>query len=76
MRSAAQLSLHGGDPVTAAALLSEAAEECARSGAVYWEARSLLLAAPVLTVAGFPARGEVARRRGLRLSPPVPPSPC
>uniref|UniRef100_A0AAU2K5E3 AAA family ATPase n=1 Tax=Streptomyces sp. NBC_00049 TaxID=2903617 RepID=A0AAU2K5E3_9ACTN len=68
LRSAAQLSLHGGDPVTAAALLSEAAEVCARSGAVYWEARSLLLAAPVLTAAGFPARGEVARRRGHRLA--------
>ncbi len=91
MRSAAQLSLHGGDPVTAAALLCEAAEECARSGAVYWEARSLLLAAPALTLARLPARGEVARRRGHRLAtaggahllaglaamagPPAPP-PC
>ncbi|MCX5416129.1 AAA family ATPase [Streptomyces sp. NBC_00059] len=68
MRSAAQLSLHGGDPVTAATLFSEAAEECARSGAVFWEARSLLLAAPVLTAAGLSARGEAARERGRRLA--------
>ncbi|MFC8225938.1 AAA family ATPase [Streptomyces sp. NPDC057287] len=68
MRSAAQLALHGGDPVAAAALLSEAAEECARSGAVFWEARSLLLAAPALTAAGFTARGEAAREEGHRLA--------
>lgn len=68
LRSAAQLALHGGDPVTAAALLSEAVEECARSGAVFWEARSLLLAAPVLTAAGQQARGEAMRERGRRLA--------
>ncbi|MFE5239579.1 MULTISPECIES: ATP-binding protein [unclassified Streptomyces] len=68
LRSAAQLSLHGGDPATAATLLSDAAEECARSGAVFWEARSLLIAAPVLTAAGLPARGEAALERGRRLA--------
>ncbi|MFB8119753.1 AAA family ATPase [Streptomyces sp. NPDC055962] len=68
LRSAAQLALHGGDPVTAATLLSEAVEECARSGAVFWEARSLLLAAPVLAAAGYAARGEAMRERGHRLA--------
>lgn len=68
MRSAAQLSLHGGDPATAAALFSEAADACARSGAVFWQARSLLLGAPALTAAGFGARGAAAREKGHQLA--------
>ncbi|MFE6039256.1 ATP-binding protein [Streptomyces sp. NPDC056452] len=68
LRSAAQLALHGGDPSTAATLLAEAAAECARSGAVFWEARSLLLAAPAMTAAGFGARGAAMWEQGHRLA--------
>ncbi|MET7367839.1 AAA family ATPase [Streptomyces sp. NPDC005566] len=68
MRSAAQLALHDGDPARAATLLSEAAAECARSGAVFWEARSLLLAAPVMTAAGLGARGAAMWEQGHRLA--------
>ncbi|MEU4262894.1 helix-turn-helix transcriptional regulator [Streptomyces argenteolus] len=68
MRSAAQLSLYGGDPATAATLLSDAATECARSGAVFWEARSLLLAAPAMTAAGSGARGAAMWEKGHRLA--------
>lgn len=68
LRSAAQLALHGGDPATAATLLSEAATECARSDAVFWEARSLLLAAPAMTAAGFGARGTAMWDKGHRLA--------
>ncbi|MFE4308060.1 AAA family ATPase [Streptomyces sp. NPDC056891] len=68
MRSTAQLALHHGDAGRAATLLSEAAAECARSGAVFWEARSLLLAAPAMTAAGFGARGEAMWKQGHRLA--------
>ncbi|MER5279162.1 AAA family ATPase [Streptomyces sp. NPDC002809] len=68
MRSAAQLALHEGDPAGAATLLAEAAALCARSGAVFWEARSLLLAAPVMTAAGFGARGAAMWEQGHRLA--------
>ncbi|MFD4690664.1 ATP-binding protein [Streptomyces sp. NPDC058463] len=68
MRSAAQLALHGGDPARAAKLLAEAAAECARSGAVFWEARSLLLAAPAMTAAGFGTRGAAMWEQGHRLA--------
>ncbi|MFE2018400.1 ATP-binding protein [Streptomyces sp. NPDC059499] len=68
MRSAAQLALHGGDPAGAATLLAEAAAECARSGAVFWEARSLLLAAPAMVAAGFAARGAAMWEQGHRLA--------
>ncbi|MFJ5074806.1 AAA family ATPase [Streptomyces sp. NPDC088553] len=68
MRSAAQLALHHGDAGRAATLLSEAATECARSGAVFWEARSLLLAAPAMTAAGYGARGEAMWKQGHRLA--------
>lgn len=68
MRSAAQLALHGGDPARAATLLAEAAAECARSGAVFWEARSLLLAAPAMVAAGFGARGAAMWEQGHRLA--------
>lgn len=68
MRSAAQLALHHGDAERAATLLSEAAAECARSGAVFWEARSLLLAAPVMAAAGFAARGAAMWTQGHRLA--------
>ncbi|MFB8077118.1 AAA family ATPase [Streptomyces sp. NPDC056013] len=68
MRSAAQLAQHQGDVGRAATLLSEAAAECARSGAVFWEARSLLLAAPAMTAAGFGARGEAMWKQGHRLA--------
>lgn len=54
MRSAAQIAQHRGDAGRAATLLAEAAE-CARSGAVFWEARSLPLAAPAMAAAGFEA---------------------
>ncbi|MEU1472908.1 AAA family ATPase [Streptomyces sp. NPDC005761] len=64
MRSAAQLALHHGDPARAATLLSGAVAECARSGAVFWEARSLLLAAPAMVAAGFGARGAAMWERG------------
>ncbi|WP_327713605.1 AAA family ATPase [Streptomyces sp. NBC_00464] len=68
MRSAAQLALHGGDPAGAATLLSEAAALCARAGAAFWEARSLLLAAPVMTAAGLGARGAAMWEQGHRLA--------
>lgn len=68
MRSAAQLALHHDDHARAATLLSGAAAECARSGAVFWEARSLLLAAPVMTAAGFGARGAAMWEQGRRLA--------
>lgn len=68
MRSAAQLALHGGDPAGAATLLSGAAALCARSGAAFWEARSLLLAAPAMTAAGFGARGAAMWEQGHRLA--------
>ncbi|WP_327436260.1 MULTISPECIES: helix-turn-helix transcriptional regulator [unclassified Streptomyces] len=68
MRSAAQLALHDGATARAATLLSEAAALCARSGAVFWEARSLLLAAPVTTAAGFGTRGAAMWEQGRRLA--------
>ncbi|WP_329109412.1 AAA family ATPase [[Kitasatospora] papulosa] len=68
MRSAAQLASHHGATAEAATLLSEAVEVCARSGAVFWEARSLLLAAPVMTAAGFGARGAAMWEQGRRLA--------
>ncbi|MFH8582331.1 AAA family ATPase [Streptomyces zaomyceticus] len=68
MRSAAQLALHHGDAERAATLLSEAAAECARSGAVFWEARSLLLAAPAMAAAGYEARGATMWKLGHRLA--------
>ncbi|WP_285568014.1 LuxR family transcriptional regulator [Streptomyces sp. RTGN2] len=68
MRSAAQLALHGGAPARAATLLAEAAAECARAGAVFWEARSLLLAAPAMTAAGLEARGAAMWEQGRRLA--------
>ncbi|MFG3140271.1 AAA family ATPase [Streptomyces sp. NPDC048211] len=68
MRSAAQLAVHDGDHAGAATLLSEAAALCARSGAVFWEARSLLLAAPVMAAAGSGARGAVMWEQGHRLA--------
>ncbi|WP_415925102.1 helix-turn-helix transcriptional regulator [Streptomyces sp. ND04-05B] len=68
LRSAAQIALHGGDPATAATLLTEAVAESARSGAVFWEARSLLLAAPVMTAAGLGARGAAMWEQGHRMA--------
>ncbi|MFE3515202.1 AAA family ATPase [Streptomyces sp. NPDC059166] len=68
MRSAAQLALHHGDAATAAALLAEAAALCARSGAVFWEARSLLLAAPAMEAAGAGERAVAMWRQGHRLA--------
>ncbi|MGC4948938.1 helix-turn-helix transcriptional regulator [Streptomyces sp. DT224] len=68
IRSAAQLALHDGDPGRAANLLAQAASLCARSGAVFWEARSLLLAAPTMTAAGMETRAAAMWDEGHRLA--------
>ncbi|MFH8419530.1 ATP-binding protein [Streptomyces sp. NPDC018038] len=68
LRSAAQLALHRGEAGRAAELFAEAVAECARAGAVFWEARSLLLAAPATAAAGSGARGAAMWRQGHRLA--------
>ncbi|MGW2477037.1 ATP-binding protein [Streptomyces sp. NPDC001665] len=68
MRSAAQLALHDGDPLRAASLLTEAAALCGRSGAAFWEARSLLLAAQALVAAGKGTSASALWDEGHRLA--------
>lgn len=68
MRSAAHLRLGLGDD-GAADLFEAAAEESARSGAVFWEAFSLLFGAPLLAADPRGARrGQAAWHRGRRLA--------
>ncbi|CAM5288929.1 helix-turn-helix transcriptional regulator [Streptomyces canus] len=68
MRSAAHLRLGLGDD-GAADLFMAAAEESARSGAVFWEAFSLLFGSPLLVADPHGARrGQAAWHRGRRLA--------
>ncbi|MFF7547336.1 AAA family ATPase [Streptomyces canus] len=68
MRSAAHLRLGLGDD-GAADLFMAAAEESARSGAVFWEAFSLLFGSPLLAADPHGARrGQAAWHRGRRLA--------
>ncbi|WP_460073672.1 helix-turn-helix transcriptional regulator [Streptomyces sp. YKOK-I1] len=69
LRSGAHLPLGLGDSRAAAELFTAAAEESARSGAVFWEAFSLLLGAPLLAAdPDGPRRGRAAWHRGRRLA--------
>lgn len=69
MRSRAHIPLGGGDSRAATELFLAAAEESARSRGAFWEAYSLLLAAPLLAAEpdGVP-RGRAAWNRGQRLA--------
>ena len=68
LRSVAHLPLAQGDTAAAADLFAEAAAESARCGAVFWEAHSLLLGAPLEAAAGRGRRGSYAWLRGRRLA--------
>ncbi|MEU7416492.1 helix-turn-helix transcriptional regulator [Streptomyces antibioticus] len=70
MRSAAHIPLGLGDARAAAELFVSAADEAARSGALFWEAFSLLIGAPLLAAGGpeGPRQGQAAWQRGLRLA--------
>ncbi|WP_405537806.1 AAA family ATPase [Streptomyces sp. NBC_00075] len=68
LRSAAHLPLAQGDTAAAADLFAEAAAESARCGAVFWEAHSLLLGAPLEAAAGHGRGGARAWLRGRRLA--------
>ncbi|CBG68170.1 MULTISPECIES: helix-turn-helix transcriptional regulator [Streptomyces] len=68
LRSAAHLPLAQGDTAAAADLCAEAAAESARCGAVFWEAQSLLLGAPLEAAAGRDRAATHAWLRGRRLA--------
>lgn len=68
LRSAAHLPLAQGDTAAAADLFAEAAAESARCGAVFWEAHSLLLGAPLEAAAGRGRGATHAWLRGRRLA--------
>ncbi|MBK3578464.1 AAA family ATPase [Streptomyces sp. MBT65] len=68
LRSTAHLPLAQGDTAAAADLFAEAAAESARCGAVFWEAHSLLLGAPLEAAAGRGRDGTRAWLRGRRLA--------
>ncbi|WP_328747072.1 AAA family ATPase [Streptomyces sp. NBC_00285] len=68
LRSGAHLPLAQGDMAAAADLFAEAAAESARCGAVFWEAHSLLLGAPLEAAAGRVRSGARAWLRGRRLA--------
>ncbi|WP_262057655.1 helix-turn-helix transcriptional regulator [Streptomyces sp. STR69] len=68
LRSTAHLPLTQGDTAGAADLFAEAAAESARCGAVFWEAYSLLLGAPLEAAAGHGRDGTRAWLRGRRLA--------
>ncbi|MCX5336166.1 LuxR family transcriptional regulator [Streptomyces sp. NBC_00140] len=68
LRSAAHLPLAQGDTAAAADLFAEAAAESARCGALFWEAHSLLLGAPLEAAAGRGRGGTHAWLRGRRLA--------
>ncbi|MFF3375146.1 AAA family ATPase [Streptomyces sp. NPDC002680] len=68
LRSTAHLPLAQGDTAAAADLFAEAAAESARCGAVFWEAYSLLLGAPLEAAAGHDRGGTRAWLRGRRLA--------
>ncbi|GAA0307836.1 hypothetical protein GCM10009540_29140 [Streptomyces turgidiscabies] len=68
LRSTAHLPLEQGDTAAAADLFAEAAAESARCGAVFWEAHSLLLGAPLEAAAGHGRGGTRAWLRGRRLA--------
>ncbi|MFI9835103.1 AAA family ATPase [Streptomyces sp. NPDC051913] len=68
LRSTAHLPLAQGDTAAAADLFAQAATESARCGAVFWEALSLLLGAPLETAAGRARDGTLAWLRGRRLA--------
>ncbi len=68
LRSAAHLPLAQGDTAAAADLFAEAAAESARCGAVFWEAHSLLLGAPLDAAAGRGRARTHAWLRGRRLA--------
>jgi len=68
LRSTAHLPLAQGDPAAAADLFAQAAVESARCGAVFWEALSLLLGAPLEAAAGRGRDGTLAWLRGRRLA--------
>ncbi|MFI1707350.1 ATP-binding protein [Streptomyces griseoruber] len=69
LRSTAHIPLGLGDSRAAAELFVAAAEESARSGALFWEAFSLLLGAPLLASdPEGPRQGRAAWHRGRRLA--------
>ncbi|WP_097272876.1 helix-turn-helix transcriptional regulator [Streptomyces sp. TLI_55] len=68
LRSNAHLPLAQGDTAAAADLFAQAAAESARCGAVFWEAFSLLLGAPLEAAAGRGRDGTFAWLRGRRLA--------
>ncbi|MFF5209783.1 AAA family ATPase [Streptosporangium sp. NPDC000396] len=68
LRGVAAVAAHRGDSATAAQMLAEAAQECARSGASLREAHALLLGAPLMEAAGNPSRAAAMWRRGHRLA--------
>ncbi|MFI2200123.1 AAA family ATPase [Streptomyces sp. NPDC020192] len=69
LRISAQFAVAEGRPGDAAGLLTEAAAECERSGARFWEAYSLLLGAPLMAASPrHAARAGQAWRRGRRLA--------
>lgn len=68
MRSRAHLPLAEGDVAAAAHLFTEAAAESARCGAVFWEAYSLLLGAPLLASTEGAGRAHAAWSRAQRLA--------
>ena len=68
LRSIAHLPLAQGDTAAAADLFAEAAAESARCGAVFWEAHSLLLGAPLEAAAGRGRGATHAWLRGRRLA--------
>ncbi|WP_329344560.1 AAA family ATPase [Streptomyces sp. NBC_00663] len=68
LRSSAHLPLAQGDTAAAADLFAQAAVESARCGAVFWEAFSLLLGAPLEAAAGRGRDGTLAWLRGRRLA--------
>ncbi|WP_199844644.1 helix-turn-helix transcriptional regulator [Streptomyces sp. DSM 15324] len=69
LRSGAHIPLGLGDSRAAAELFVAAAEESARSGALFWEAFSLLLGAPLLAAdPDGPRQGRAAWQRGRRVA--------
>ncbi len=68
LRSRAQVPLAEGDPVAAAELFEQAAEEAARGPGTLWETQTLLMGAPLTASAGRPARARAMWERAVRLS--------
>ncbi|MFI2352468.1 AAA family ATPase [Streptomyces sp. NPDC019443] len=68
LRSAVHIALGDGDTAAAAELADLAVAETTRGGSALWEARTLLLAAPLAAATGHPKRARVMWERARHLA--------